>query len=328
MAICLTGLGFTTNALAAFGCYDTDLYPVVFRLTEDHDHLQAALGPKPGQPPQPDMQINQRAVQDGNGGWRLQDQLCSSGGCRDLAAVDTACARNVPMPTLSFEELKKLSPKIAGYMEKLGACVERDGIVWFGITFYCGEGSCGLGGIGRYDTRTGKLEVRRPKPLLEGSVSPLLFDGKYLWVGTFSSSECIGDDPVSGLVRYDWATDTAASFGGGTDSGGDPGGPCGFRFNDLYVDKQGLWAASDMGLALLTNPQDAPAAMHWSNYVPDRSDPQSPMTAVSCKDLYGRLLKSLPHKDWNGASEFDGHREQFSAFLRRFNPALAAELEN
>ena len=327
LAAGLTGSG---TAFAAFSCYETDLYPSLYGLSFRQGHLEVALPRDPAAPQQPDMQINRHLVQGEDGTWKMQPRLCTDSRCSRPENIGGSCAIDIPLPALSLAEVKSLAPERGGDMEqedieqKVGACVEQDGVVWFGIVYYCGEGTCGVGGIGRYDTRTRKVEVRRPKALVMASVSPIVFDGKYLWAGTFESSECIGEDPVSGLVRYDWAGDEAVSFGGGTDDRHDPNGPCGFRFNDIYVDKQGLWASSDMGLAHLTNPQADPAAMQWVNYMPKPGDSRAPLDDVACTGLYAQLLKILPHKD--GGDEYAGHYEQFAAVLRRFNPGLASQL--
>ena len=46
---------------------------------------------------------------------------------------------------------------------------EQDGYLWFGLTFYNGEGTWGLGGLGRLG-QTGVPEFRWPKELLKYSV--------------------------------------------------------------------------------------------------------------------------------------------------------------
>ena len=325
------GLGSSEAALAAFSCYQVDRYPAVFELSLSRGHLTATLPGKPGDQGQPDMQINQVLIQGDDGAWKASAQLCTDAGCRYPDRIRATCALDVPTPQLSLEEMRKLAPDQAGYVDgeespvqKVGACVEHDGIVWFGVIFYCGEGECGLGGIGRYDIRTHQLMVRRPKALLDSSVSPVAFDGKYIWAGTFGSGECIGDDPEVGLVRYDWDGDTAVTFGGGTDSGGDPDGPCGFRFNDIYIDKQGFWASSDMGLALLKDPQAAPAAMRWENYIPAPGDVHGPLLKTTCRDLYAHLIATLPKT--GGGDEYRSYYDQFTKVLSRFNARLKSTL--
>lgn len=328
------GLGCSEAAMAAFSCYQVDKYPAIFELTLSRGHLTATLMQKPEDQGQSDMQINQVLIEGDDGSWKASAQLCTDAGCRYPDRIRATCAVAVPTPELTPEQMREVDaatdPAIAeggdgdSPSQSVGACAERDGIVWFGITFYCGEGDCGLGGIGRYDTRTHQMLVRRPKLLLGSSVSPLAFDGKYIWAGTYGSGECIGDDPKVGLVRYDWDTDTAVGFGGGTDSGGDPDGPCGFRFNDIYIDKQGLWASSDMGLALLKEPQAAPAAMHWGNYVPAPKDAHGPLLKIACRDLYSHLLVTLPKT--GGGDEYSSYYDQFIKVLGIFNPRLMSSL--
>ena len=325
------GLCSSEAALAAFSCYQVSHYPAMFALSLSRGHLTVMLPQQPGDRGQPDMQINQVLIQGGDGSWKTSAQLCTDSVCRYPDQIRASCALAVPAPQLSLDEMRRLAPEMADGMDpgsspeqKVGACVEHDGVVWFGVVFYCGEGECGIGGIGRYDMHTHELRVHRPKLLLGSSVSPIAFDGKYLWAGTFGSGECIGDDPEVGLVRYDWDSDTAVSFGGGTGSGGGPEGPCGFRFHDIYVDKQGLWASSDMGLALLGDPQAAPAAMHWDNYIPAPGDAHAALQKTSCRDLYAHLIATLPRS--GGGDEYSSDYDQFTKVLGRFNPGLASTL--
>ena len=299
--VLVTGLGTASAASAAFSCYSQDKYPAAFGLSEVDGQLQVQLGPDRSQVLQSDRSSSHVASRASDGTWQTRSQPCSADACRMQIPAISSCKLDVPEPVLSLEQMQKLAPEMASYVgggedggdgsvsQTVGACVQQGDIIWFGVTFYCGEGSCGIGGIGRYDSKTHQLEVRRPKLLLSGSVSPIAFDGKYLWVGTYMSTECTGVDVGVGLVRYDWDHDKAVSFGGGTDSSQDPDGPCGFEFNDLYITKEGLWASSDMGLSLLTNPQDSPAQMHWTHFVPTATGTALTMLKRSCADLYSGL---------------------------------------
>jgi hypothetical protein len=346
----LAGLGSTGTAFAAFGCYDPGLYPSVYGLSATPGGLQALLGQTPGESHEPGMRIQRYAVLSSDGTWGLRLQLCTIGPCDNGPFSGQGCARGISVPDLPGAELKKIAPEMLNQMDdesgedsdsgnnaangtppdlkpQAGSCVESTGAIWFGLSFYCGEGTCGVGGIGRYDEQTGKVEMRYPSPFVDFSIEPIAYDGHYLWFGTIVHSECTGDDPGVGLVRYDWKTGVSVSFGGGTDSRRDPDGPCGFEFNDIYVDKRGLWVSSDMGLAFLANPQDeVTARFHWVNYVPDSKNPKQAMVKASCKTLYGQLLKTLPHNDMNGADEYKSHYDQLFQTLKGFNPDLLAKL--
>ncbi|HEV2110176.1 MAG TPA: hypothetical protein VGT99_02390 [Gammaproteobacteria bacterium] len=360
VALCLTfatGLGCTGTAFAGYGCYDTSLYPAVYELSETQGQLRALLGHPADEPRQPDMTIDRYASRTADGGWQLKSRLCTGQDSRCGAAfiLNAGCNQTIPVPDLPWAEFQKLAPDLAKSMQEgseedgeedadssdnataprtpqdlkqaAGSCFAAGDAVWFGLTFSCGEGmGCGVGGLGRYDTHTGKVEMRYPAAFVGYSLAPLAFDGRYLWFGTFSSSDCIGFDPGIGLIRYDWKLQTYVSFGGGTDSEHDPGGPCGIEFNDLYVTKEGLWASSDMGLAFLPNPQDDPRKLHWVNYRPDTKDPKQPLKVTTCSAVYSHLLDTLPRHDMNSAEEFTSHYDQFVTTLRHLNPDLMAEL--
>lgn len=345
------GLGSTGSAFAAFGCYDPSLYPAVYGLSAAPGGVQALLGQAADEPREPGMRIKHYAELSSDGAWNIRSQLCTVGPCDNGPYSGQGCARAIPVPDLPVAELKKIAPEVLSQMDdesdedsdsgnnsangdtppdlkqQAGSCVESDGAVWFGLSYYCGEGTCGMGGVGRYDERTGKVEMRYPSRFVDYSIEPIAYDGRYLWFGTIVHTECVGDDLGVGLVRYDWKTGVSVSFGGGTDSWRDPDGPCGFEFNDIYADKRGLWVSSDMGLAFLANPQgDVAARLRWVNYVPDPKNPKQPMVKTTCKALYGRLLKTLPHNDMNGADEYMSHYDQLVGTLKIFNPGLLAEL--
>lgn len=331
-----SGLGVAGTALAATGCYNLDMYPAVYGLTDSDGKIAGTLRrfDKPGwMMPYSNLQV----IRQRDGTWTLEIPDGVAEQYSVYPEISEQCHAAVPTPVLTLKEMQVLSPKWAqgidpqdptGVEQKVGDCVEQNGIIWFGITYYCGEGQCGLGGIGRYDTKSGKIEIRRPTMLLNVETSPLAIDGNDIWVGTFMSYECIGDTPVVGLVRYNWATGESVSFGGGTDSRHDPNGPCGFRFNDLYFDKNGLWASSDMGLAYLENPNAAPEAMQWTNWVPQPEDLKVPMREITCPGLYATLMRTLPRKDWNGAADYRGHLDQFKHYLQEFNPKLLGKRAN
>lgn len=73
--------------------------------------------------------------------------------------------------------------------------------LWFGVSFYDGEGSSGVGGIGTFDPSTGAYRIRRLAALNDWSVSALRLDGRYIWLGLASYGE--GRTAAGGLLRYE-----------------------------------------------------------------------------------------------------------------------------
>lgn len=88
--------------------------------------------------------------------------------------------------------------------DDFGAFDVRDEVIWFGLTFYDGEGVSGVGGFGRFDTRTGRYEIRWGEPSATLSVTALIHDGQALWVGLAGRHEY--SDSGEGVVRLDPAS--------------------------------------------------------------------------------------------------------------------------
>lgn len=165
--------------------------------------------------------------------------------------------------------------------QKTASCIQHGGQIWFGISYYSGEGIGGVGGIGHYDPKTQKMKIRRPKLLRSTSVHHVAHDGRSLWLGTAGFYECIGDAPTQGLLRYEWTNGRIESFKGKSD------GPCGFVVNDLLWRNGQLWVATELGLAKWDAKNNS-----WTNYVPDpNSNP--PMRETSCEELYVASLDKL-----------------------------------
>jgi len=81
--------------------------------------------------------------------------------------------------------------------------------VWFGKTFYDGEGSTGVGAIGTYDRTTKQFTYNSPPELARWSVSALLVEGDTVWAGLVRRPE--GAEYSGGLLRYDLAAKKKSS---------------------------------------------------------------------------------------------------------------------
>jgi hypothetical protein len=219
---------------------------------------------------------------------------------------------NVPPITLSKEEAGALVPReqeADEIQQNMSTWTAPDGVIWFGISFYAGEGITGVGGIGRYDPKTGQTVIRRPKVLLESSINHIVHDGQWLWLGTIGYYECGGDVPTHGLIRYEWEADRIETFEGRDD------GPCGFVVHDFLLEKKYLWVATDVGLSRWDR-----QAKKWAHYVPDPAA-SPPMRPTTCAALYTDLLKVLPRTfdPQSPYPEITFHTQLFDS-LKRFRP--------
>lgn len=231
--------------------------------------------------------------------WRAAGRVaCEHGNCVKETQGCPVSLPEIPLPVIDVVEAVRGQP-VQEVEQKVAACVEQGRYVYFGIGFYWGEGSGGIGGVGRYDKQTRKMEVRRPEQLQKTGVTHLAHDGKYLWIGTGNQHECIGMVPTEGLLRYDWDKDRLDPA--------DPGGQgmCGFMVRGLLVRDRTLVVATDVGLALgsgagLQNP------LRWRHLVPDLQAPGF-MRETTCDALYNQLLRAVSREDdgmgWSSFSQ-------------------------
>ncbi|HEY5292464.1 MAG TPA: tetratricopeptide repeat protein [Burkholderiales bacterium] len=243
--------------------------------------------------------------------------------CKETAPSSPSCATGLPprerlvkdalhaeasLIKQPLDHTISVVPRANDIDQDYGACALRDGTTWFGISYYEGEGSTGIGGIGRHDPKTGKTEIRRPEILRRSSITQLLYDGEYLWLGTAGNYECAGTPPTLGLVRYHWKTGRILTFLGGN------GGPCGLLVNGFVQLGDDLWVATDLGLSSWNR-----KTSKWKNYVPDPSA-SPPMRETSCPDLYRQLTDTLPRSGWNEVMPASSPYHQLTETLARLRP--------
>jgi hypothetical protein len=76
--------------------------------------------------------------------------------------------------------------------------------VWFGTTFYDGEGTTGVGALGSFALATRRYDVRYLPGLADYSTSAIAVDGGVLWLGLVVYPE--GAPRGAGVLRYDRRT--------------------------------------------------------------------------------------------------------------------------
>ena len=305
---------FASPSLAASVCYDEQFYPSILKLEKTESGFRAFLDGKffveeHGRP------TERLAIKfTDKEGW-LPDQPFPCRDSSDCLPKEETNAHGIPLIALSKKEAVALVPGLhnaESIEQNVSDWTEYDGFIWFGIGFYSGEGVDGVGGIGRYDPRTRKMVIRRPKAILDSSINHIRHDGEWLWLGTIGHYECLGDPPTHGLLRYKWATNQIESFEGKDD------GPCGFVVHDTLLEQRVLWVATDLGLSRFDR-----RSKTWDHFAPNPTA-SPPMKPMSCATIYTELLKTLP-RVVNGAFNFGDAHSQLSETLKRFRPQFLKE---
>jgi hypothetical protein len=115
-----------------------------------------------------------------------------------------------PLPRTRYDQFAAARPQRVkdGYRrestelhESIGPWQREDGKIWFGKTFYDGEGSSGVGGFGCFDEKEKKLQLFSPPEIADWSVSALDVTPDAVWMALVNNGEYGGSS--GGLLRYD-----------------------------------------------------------------------------------------------------------------------------
>ncbi len=200
----------------------------------------------PGELPRP------RAEFRAGRGWRWLDPEPPSTEMFDWRAAEgPSCARGrargeTECPAEIDSSLRNVTGfGIQGIGELRGRrkqCIAQGRWIWFGVDFYAGEGSVGVGGVGRFDLDAppeNRIEIRRPKLLRRHSAAALLHDGHWLWLAPYFDGEW-QDSPELGIVRYAWGTNRVVV---------EPGATCGAYVMGMAEQDGATWIATGMNLS-------------------------------------------------------------------------------
>jgi hypothetical protein len=94
--------------------------------------------------------------------------------------------------------------------EKIGPAQSEGDRLWFGKTFYDGEGNSGVGGFGYFDASDRQYHLFVPPEVADCSVSAILVEPDAVWMGIFQFGE-YGGSPV-GVLRYDRKTQAVHKY--------------------------------------------------------------------------------------------------------------------
>jgi hypothetical protein len=125
--------------------------------------------------------------------------------------------------------------------ESIGPWQQEDGGIWFGKTFYDGEGSSGVGGFGYFDQKEKKMQLFNPPEIADWSVSGLEVTRDTVWMALVNNGEYGGSS--GGLLRYDRHTGASRRF---------PLPDIALRLG--HIDGK-LLAATDFGIAVVESDQ-------------------------------------------------------------------------
>ena len=95
--------------------------------------------------------------------------------------------------------------------EKIGPVQSERDKLWFGKTFYDGEGNSGVGGFGYFDTSDRRYHLFVPPEVADYSVSAIRVEPDAVWMGIFQSGE-YGGSPAW-VLRYDRKTQVLHKYG-------------------------------------------------------------------------------------------------------------------
>ncbi len=124
-----------------------------------------------------------------------------------------------PLPQPTYEIFKQRRPRRVedGYTEdattfrvQVGPFQLEGTRLWFGMTFYDGEGTTGVGGIAYFDIEKNAYHITYFKELVDWSTSAISLDDRNIWLGLVRHPE--GEDCSAGLLRFDRVTREVRRF--------------------------------------------------------------------------------------------------------------------
>ena len=90
------------------------------------------------------------------------------------------------------------------FAEQIGSYQLEDGRLWFGKTFYDGEGASGIGGFGYFDPADRQYHLFTPPEIADWSVTAMLVEPGTVWLSLAHRGEYGG--PSGGMLQFDRAS--------------------------------------------------------------------------------------------------------------------------
>jgi hypothetical protein len=102
------------------------------------------------------------------------------------------------------------SPGKFHFETRIGPYTWDKEIIWFGISFYDGEGTTGVNALGRFDTKTKQYHLEYFWEIADHASSAIMVDDDYIWLGLVTHPE--GADCGEGLFRLNRKDGTTKHF--------------------------------------------------------------------------------------------------------------------
>lgn len=157
-------------------------------------------------------------VMFGPGGRFQLEQSKDDFGTRSHGIIETLGGNRTkfyPLPQSTAEKYMQLRPedlRINPFtpdhyerQEVIGPYQIEDGRIWFGNSYYDGEGMRGVGAFGYFDTSTRRYTLFSPPEVARYEISAILVDLERVWIALDRFGEDISTSP-GGLVQWNRVT--------------------------------------------------------------------------------------------------------------------------
>ncbi len=137
----------------------------------------------------------------------------------DREVTNTRTGESYPLPQPSYRLFSQWRPRRVddGYTEgsvslesNIGPWQLVNGQLWFGLYFYDGEGTSGVGGIGTFDLATKKYQISYMKEIAADSSVAMLVEPDTVWLGLGMEPE--GVEFGTGIAKISRANGTVVRY--------------------------------------------------------------------------------------------------------------------
>ena len=156
------------------------------------------------------------------------------------------------LPRTTYDQFARARPgrvengyarEVTTIADTIGPWQREDGRIWFGKSFYDGEGQTGVGGFGYFDLKDRQIHMFAPAEIADYSVSAIDVGPDAVWLALIRNGEWGGTG--AGLLRHDRQSGALHRFGA----------PRPFEIVDIVVQfiraGKNILAATDFGITLV-----------------------------------------------------------------------------